>query len=230
VSSQVTVHARRVSPDPGLLSRLTELLDEHERHRSRRRPDPASYITAHALLRTVVADWTGQAPHAVQFHRACATCGSSAHGKPLIRGHEGVHVSLSYAGELAVVVVTSTGEAGVDVERADEADFEGFEAVTLAPEEVLALQSVGLTELAAARARVWARKESVLKASGHGLAVDPRDVVVTGPAEPAALVQWRGDRPLTRPVQLHDVPLPHPGYAAAVAVLTEGPVDITVLS
>ncbi|WP_195908210.1 4'-phosphopantetheinyl transferase superfamily protein [Nostocoides sp. HKS02] len=219
-----------MSNDAGELARLTALLDDHERARSRRRPDPASYVTAHALLRTVAGEWTGQRPQDIEFDRECATCGSVAHGKPVIRGHAGVYVSLSYAGELAVAAVTDVGETGVDVEQVDETDFEGFDAVTLALEEVAAFQSVAMPELAVARARVWARKESVLKASGHGLAVDPRDVVVTGPGDPAGLVHWRGDRPLRAPVQLDDVPLPQPGYAAAVAVLTEAPVELSVRS
>jgi 4'-phosphopantetheinyl transferase len=226
VSAQVTVYARRVSSDPEVLAGLRKVLDVHERERAARRASPAAYVTAHALLRSVASEWTGQRPEAVAFDRACATCGSHAHGKPVLRGHEDVFVSLSYAGELAVVAVTAAGETGVDVEELVEAGFDGFEDVTLAPDERAGFDGVPAAGLAAARAQVWARKESILKASGHGLVVDPREVVVTPPSHGAALVQWRGETPLAAPVQLHDVPLPHSGYAAAVAVLTDRPVVV----
>lgn len=222
----MTVYARRVSHDPQVVAGLRELLDDDERQRAMRRTRPAAYITAHALLRTVASEWTGQEPVAVAFDRACATCGSHAHGKPVLRDHEDVFVSLSYAGDLAVVAVTSAGETGVDVEELVEAGFDGFEEVTLAADERAGFVGVPPPGLAAARARVWARKESILKASGHGLVVDPREVVVTPPSAPAALVQWRGEKPLVAPVQLHDVPLPESGYAAAVAVLTDDPVAV----
>lgn len=224
----MTVYTRRVSTDAEVLARLREVLDDDECRRAGRRTHPAAYITAHALLRAVAGEWTGQGPGDVAFDRACATCGSHAHGKPVLRGHEDVFVSLSYAGELAVVAVTGAGETGVDVEQLVEEGFEGFEDVTLAQDERAGFADVPLDVLAAARAQVWARKESILKASGHGLVVDPREVVVTAPSDRAALVQWRGDTPLSAPVQLHDVPLPDSGYAAAVAVLTDDPVVVNV--
>ena len=50
----------------------------------------------------------------------------------------------------------------------------------------------GLTgdALLAARARMWSRKEAILKATGHGLVVDPSQVVVSSPDAPAALLEW----------------------------------------
>jgi 4'-phosphopantetheinyl transferase len=216
------VHARRVSDDAA----LEDLLDDAERMRAVRRSSPARYITAHALLRTVVGERTGVDPRDVTFERHCATCGSTAHGKPVVCGHRGLYVSLSYAGELAVVAVSEAGETGIDVEEVDEADFDGFGAVTLAREEEPPFALIPLERLGLARARVWARKESVLKATGHGLVVDPREVVVTGPDEAAGLVAWRGDRPLPSAVQLHDILPFDPGYAAAVTVLCDAPVSV----
>lgn len=225
---QVVVYARTVSDDAAQLASLAALLDDTERERASRRSNPARFITAHALLRTVASEWTGQPADAVAFERECVTCGSTAHGKPVVRGHDDVFVSLSYAGDLALVSATLVGQTGVDVEQVAGAAFEGFESVTLADDELAGFEGVGTADLPAARARVWARKESVLKASGHGLVVDPRQVVVTPPGLPAALVQWRGDRPLTGPAQLHDVALPDQRYAAAVTVLTDVALEVQV--
>jgi len=221
----VSVHARPVSSDPA----LADLLDSDERERSTRRGNPPRYITAHALLRTVVADLTGQAPHELRFDRRCMTCGSTAHGKPVVRGHPSLHVSLSYAGSLALVGVSAAGEVGVDVEEAADADYDGFDTTTLAAEEVDAFGVVAAYRLPLARAQVWARKEAVLKATGHGLVVDPREVVVSGPDQDAALVDWRGEHPVGTAVHLRDVPLSVDGYAAAVAVLCDEPVSLEVV-
>lgn len=228
MNPQVTVYARTVSADTAVLADLAALLDDSERERASRRRNPARFVTAHALLRTVAGEWTGEDPGRVVFDRSCATCGSAAHGKPVISGHDEVFVSLSYSGDLALVSATLVGQTGVDVEQVDGAAFDGFETVNLADDELDGFEGIATADLAAARARVWARKESVLKASGHGLVVDPRDVVVTAPGLPAGLVQWRGDRPLTAPARLYDLALPDARYAAAVTVLTEQPVEVEV--
>ncbi|TQJ51488.1 4'-phosphopantetheinyl transferase superfamily protein [Phycicoccus sp. SLBN-51] len=226
VAVDIEVVWRRVSTDPS----LAEVLDDRERERAARRGNPARYTTAHALLRTAVAEQVGGTPQAVVFERTCATCGSHRHGKPTVAGHPELSVSLSYAGGLAVVALSRGGEVGVDVEVVDDSDFEGFNAVTLDPSEVPALDRLGPDRLGVARARVWARKEAVLKASGHGLAVDPRQVVVSGPEEPAALLRWKGDVPLGTGVQLADVPLTEPGHVAAVALLSDRPAQVRLVS
>jgi 4'-phosphopantetheinyl transferase len=147
---------------------------------------------AHALLRAVLTQLTGTADHVLQ--RTCGTCGGP-HGKPVL-DHPSLHVSLSSAGNAAVVAVTAAGPVGVDVERVAATGFDGFPGVALGPDE-----PDGTTE---DRARAWVRKEAVLKATGSGLAVDPRSVDV------------RPDRVLG--AHLLDVPVPA-GLACAVAVL-----------
>ena len=226
VAVDVEVVWRRVSTDPS----LAEVLDDRERERAARRGNPARYTTAHALLRTAVAQRVGGTPQDLVFDRTCATCGSHRHGKPTVAGHPELSVSLSYAGGLAVVALSRGGEVGVDVEVVDDSDFEGFNAVTLDPSEAPGLDRVGADQLGLARARVWARKEAVLKASGHGLAVDPRQVVVSGPEEPAALLQWKGELPLGTGAQLADVPLTEPGHVAAVALLSAEPARVRLVS
>jgi 4'-phosphopantetheinyl transferase len=226
VAVDIEVVWRRVSTDPA----LADLLDDHERERAARRGNPARYTTAHALLRTAVAERIGGTAQAVAFDRTCATCGSHRHGKPTVAGHRDLSVSLSYAGGLVVVALSRAGEVGVDVEVVDDSDFEGFNVVTLDPSETPALDALSGDRLARARARVWARKEAVLKASGHGLAVDPRQVVVSGPEQPAALVDWKGEQPLGSPVQLADVDLADTGHVAAVALLTGEPATVRAVS
>ena len=75
------------------------------------------------------------------------------------------------------------------------------------------------------RATVWVRKEAILKATGHGLAIDPSRVEVTAPEDPARLVAWRADNPPAGPIQLTDLSAGI-GYSACVAVMAASPVAV----
>ena len=84
------------------------------------------------------------------------SCGSDQHGKPYVLGLDAttpVHVSLSRAGQLAILAVSDAGPVGVDVE---------WRAARGSPD-----------------VSTWVRKESVIKATGHGLTVDPDLIDVT---------------------------------------------------
>ncbi|MFW5471020.1 4'-phosphopantetheinyl transferase family protein [Knoellia sp. CPCC 206435] len=218
----VVVSATRVVDD----SRLLDLLDAGERERAHRRSDPNPFVTAHALLRRLVAEQTGADPRALSFERRCATCGTHRHGKPHIVGMRDVFVSVSYGEHLAVAAVTRLGEVGVDVEDLESADFDGFGSVTLDDAETPWLEGLVGDDLLAARALVWARKEAVLKATGHGLVVDPSQVVVSPPDQMAALVEWKAAQHPPGPTQLADVDVGARDHRAAVAVLTSRPLSV----
>ena len=121
-----------------------------------------------------------------------------------------MHLSLGRAAGLVVAAVSTAGPVGVDVEPAGRARFPGFEDVAAHPQEEG--RDPTLT---------WVRKEAALKATGWGLAIDPRGVRVDdGPR----LVSWDERLPAPARCWLHDLPLTH-GYVGAVAVIrpTETP-------
>lgn len=208
--------------------RLLDLLDAGERERAARRPDPNPFVTAHALLRRLVAAETGADPRTLSFEKRCATCGTDRHGKPHVVGMRDVFVSVSYGDHMAVAALTRLGEVGVDVEDLASADFDGFGAVTLDAAEAAPLEALDGDELLAARALIWARKEAVLKATGHGLVVDPSQVVVSAPDAPAALVEWKAAQHPPGPTKVSDVDVGAPDHRAAVAVLTSRPLSLRV--
>lgn len=147
----------------------------------------------------------------LRLSHLCPACGSAEHGRPLLtvagEPGPGPSLSLSRTGRLTVVAVSGAGPVGVDVEADRAADFPGFRRVALHPGEHSTARDTVL----------WVRKESVLKATGHGLRVDPSRVRVTAPGEPAALVEWNGPgAPST--AWLYDVETA-PGHVAAVTVL-----------
>lgn len=130
----------------------------------------------------------------VRTGRLCPRCGSAAHGRPWAR-HDGhpVQVSLSRSGAHLLTAVGDAGPVGVDVESVEDVNARWDPELVLAPGEV--------ARTAAARASTWARKESILKAYGVGLA---------RPMAGLRLVDFAG--------RLRDVPAPE-GFVAALAEL-----------
>lgn len=170
---------------------------------------------ARELLREAVAAYCAVEVAAVRTGSLCPRCGSSAHGRPYVLPAPGwapPHVSLSRTDGLVLIAVTAAGPVGVDVERIDAAVFAGLDDVALHPAEQ--------APDAVARARTWVRKESLLKAAGLGLAVDPRDVRLSPPDEPPEVLQWPGADGGTP--WMYDLAVP-PGYVAAATVLAELP-------
>lgn len=222
MSARVTV--REAEVDDGLAD--LGLLDAAERARSERKRDAAPFVTGHALVRRTLGELLGEDPASLSFERRCTTCRSELHGKPSLVGVRGWHFSLSYTASLAVVVVAEGIDVGVDTEDLTDADFEGFADATLAGDERAAFDGLDGHDLLVARARVWARKEAILKATGHGLVVDPSEVLVSGPLDPPGLLAWRAEEPAPPAVSLVDLDLSTANHRAAVAGLTGEPLEV----
>jgi 4'-phosphopantetheinyl transferase len=188
---------------------LAVLLDDRDRARRRQLALPADrsrFLAAWVLARLVLGEKLGRDPAALSFDRACAHCDDPAHGKPVVQtAGPRPDFSLAHSGSLAVLVVSDRA-VGVDVEDAT------------AREQPLAA-ALSARERAGCRsyadfARLWTRKEALLKAVGKGLAVHPSRIEVLGTtllALPAAL-----GRP--EDYTLRDLPLPAP-YVGSVAAL-----------
>ena len=224
MSARVFVREAQVGGDAADLA----LLDDGERSRAARKREASPFITGHALVRRTLGDLLDRDPATLSFERRCTTCRSELHGKPSLIDLPGWHFSLSYTSTLAVVAVCEGIEVGVDTEDLTEADFDGFAGVTLARDEEAAFEALSGRELLVARARVWARKEAVLKATGHGLVVDPSEVLVSGPLDPPALIEWRAEEHAPPAVSLVDLELTTESHRASVAALTDQPIEIVL--
>lgn len=167
------------------------------------------------LLRAEVGRALGRPGGDVLLSRSCSRCGSSGHGRPVALPYErndALFLSMSRAEGIALVAVSRVAPLGVDVERSDAPRFAGFAGVALHAEE-----TAGTAE---GRATTWVRKESLLKATGDGLAVDPRLVRLSDPGQPPRLVEWSAPSAAPAYVWMQDLPIE--GYAACLTVLTEG--------
>ncbi|AZI58317.1 4'-phosphopantetheinyl transferase superfamily protein [Nakamurella antarctica] len=155
----------------------TSLLDTCELDRLRQlrhRVDRQRYLVRHALARLILGEALNVPASELVFDRSCSRC-DAQHGKPVVLGNP-LHFSMSSAGDL-VVLATCSRPVGVDVEIITRVEFPGFDGVALTTDESALVAALPAGRGAAARARYWTRKEALLKASGQGLAMDPREVV-----------------------------------------------------
>ncbi len=146
---------------------------------------------ARRLLAATVAEVTGCDVGDVTLRQRCHRCGGP-HGRPTVavRGKGGPGAAISHAGDLVMVAV-ARGAVGVDVEPVS------------GDRPVDALRS-------------WVRLEALLKATGHGLDVDPSLVELSPPGETPRLLSWRGPGRVPR-ARFADLDVA--GHVAAVATL-----------
>ncbi|MGH8791907.1 MAG: 4'-phosphopantetheinyl transferase family protein [Stackebrandtia sp.] len=183
--------------------------DERDRmSRFRQAADRDRFLSAWSLTRAVVGDLLDLPAARLTFTRECAHCGHPSHGKPRVDG-DPLHFSLSHAGDRVLLAVSTVGPVGADVEPTDR-DLDDIAQNMLHPDEPPAL--------GADLPRIWVRKEAVVKATGHGLAVETNTFRVSGAAEPARLLAWPPDPSLPDRTTLQDVPA-DVGYAAAAALI-----------
>jgi 4'-phosphopantetheinyl transferase len=164
----------------------------------------------------VVARHTGQRPADVQLDRTCGRCGE-LHGKPAVQG-SGLEVSVTHSGALVAVGVAAGSTLGVDVEQLDRERLPATEAFV---RSVLSAGEQARLAVAADPVRTllvaWTRKEAVTKATGDGLRIPFRQVVVSGADEPPLLLSWPyPSSPGT--VTLFDLDAGS-GYVASLAVI-----------
>ncbi len=173
--------------------------------RLRRPADKQRLVVGNALLRLTIAQAAGCPVEAVVLDRSCPDC-DKPHGKPIVVGHD-LHVSVSHSGDRVAVALTRIAEIGVDVEQIDpKVHAEELLQNILAPGENAADMDFFTR---------WARKEAVLKATGHGLRRSMSKITLG----PQGLIGF------DRPCVLRDLK-PGPDYRAALAILTDGPVDV----
>nr|WP_134001000.1 4'-phosphopantetheinyl transferase superfamily protein [Streptomyces sp. 846.5] len=194
-----------------VLADLFAVLDAGERRRAeaiRSADDRRRFVVAHGAARDIVARLLGAPAEELRWERG-------PHGKPALAGRwTGVQVNLSHSDELSMVAVSASRRVGVDVQRV----LPAAESTAAAnryypPEEARFVRAAPDAESRADRfARLWVRKEALVKAHGgrlaEGLRIPVRDV---RPAPAAGGAAWARD------YFVADVPAPQ-GYRAAVAL------------
>jgi 4'-phosphopantetheinyl transferase len=163
-----------------------DVLDDDEIDRSRRfrrDADRRRFLARRAGLRLVLGAYLGIDPCDVTIDRSCRYCGDAAHGRPRLPSDSGLSFSTSSRPGLGVVAVaTMSMSVGVDIEKADDVGLDAVRHTALTRGEQLTIDNARHDSAA----RLWCRKEALLKATGVGLggrspsALDVRSPVVDG--------------------------------------------------
>ena len=215
-----------LSADPSQAGGPGAVVSDVERRRAARHRvevDRQRSLGVAVLLRQAVGRLTGAAPADVRTGRWCRSCSSwGDHGRPVAldddaRPLPGVHLSASHAGALVLVAASPDAPLGVDVERVEGVRFAGFDDAVLTDGERALLQGFPTDDRDRERARSWTRKESLLKATGHGLSVAPRRTAFAG----TTLTSWPHelDADLAAGTRTADLPGLPAGLVGAVTVL-----------
>lgn len=192
-----------------------DLLDPTEWERRsayRRAEDQARFTVATALVKLAAARRLGLPAPDVVIDRTC-DCGRP-HGRPRLSGQD-LAVSISHSADRVLVALTAGAPVGADVERVRPVEIAGLAGHVLGAGEAAA----DLPQFF----RYWTRKEAVVKATGDGLRMPLSQVLVSAPAQPPRLLRYGDQAGLVAAMADLD---PGDGYAAAVAVLATGPVQV----
>ncbi|MFD0256880.1 4'-phosphopantetheinyl transferase family protein [Kitasatospora indigofera] len=191
---------------------LLAVLDPEERSRAAAylsADDRRRFVLAHGAARHIVAGWLGAAPQEIRWRRG-------PHGKPELAGrYTGAEVNLSHSGAVAMVALSASRRVGVDVQRVlPRLDATGMPERWFLPEEARFVRAGADPGSRAERfARLWARKEALVKAHGgrltQGLRIPLLDSGTGTSGHPADA--W------SHGYLVADVPAPD-GYRAAVAL------------
>jgi 4'-phosphopantetheinyl transferase len=210
--------ARRRDASP----RLHALLDDIERARLsayQRVEDQSRFVVGRALAKAAIARYVHTTPSGVRLARGCSAC-RGHHGKPQIVAPRdaGIELSISHSGDAIAVAVTLVTPIGIDVERlAGRPDIAKTASLALSSAELSSLSLMSADQRTRAFLIFWTRKEAITKATGLGLRLAPRNVVVTPPDDLPRVLAWDYDLP-PQAVSVSDLQACR-GYVAALALL-----------
>ncbi len=167
--------------------------------------DRREFVVTRALLRQILAHYAGRATADLCFD-------SNSSGKPMLRGTQSLHFSVSHSRDLALLAIAHS-QVGIDVEYIQARVLrQTWIEQYLARPERSHLQALPVKARAVALYRCWTQKEAVLKALGVGLPYPPHHVNVLADGRKSHVVSALGRIWLVRQVA---APF---GYAAAVAI------------
>ena len=196
--------------------KLVKVLSEDELIRAKKfyfDDDRRAYITTRGCLRYLLASFTAMDPAKIVFKY-------TDHGKPIIE-QEGADLqfNVSHSRNLGLIGFHVGSPIGVDIESVKHSgDLEQVARRFFSANEVSSLLSLPEKEQITGFYNCWTRKESFIKALGHGLSF-PLDQfeVSLAPGERAAVLNTYFDPPEKLKWSLEALDVPQ-GYAAAFAV------------
>ncbi len=159
-------------------ARIQRLRRDHDRNRG---------LAAAILPRLLIAQQTGQAPAAIDLRRGPS-------GKPFYPADPSLHFNLSHSGTYVALAV-GPEPVGVDVEQIRlDTDIDGIARRFFAGDEQRWLAQFDASERARRFFELWSRKESLLKATGDGLAGSLASFSAVAEGRSVLPLSFRGQR------------------------------------
>jgi len=142
--------------------------------RYRRETDQIRFVCSRGGMRRILADYVGVAPQELRF-------GVGRVGKPFLvwPSVKELRFNLAHSGGLAVLVVSSLAEVGVDVEWGRKVvNTSGLAQRFFSSEEAAAISRLSGEDQQMLFLRFWTCKEAVLKGVGAGLTLGLEKVAI----------------------------------------------------
>ena len=177
--------------ESGLAAHLAILSDgERKRADAFKFPrDRRRYIVARAQLRRILGSYTGAPSPELDLRVA-------DNGKPFLYATEGApHFNVSHSEDQVLFAFSPDGPVGVDLEDlSHESRLQEISGHFCSTKERSCIDDLPQSQRNRALLRIWTAKEAFLKATGHGLYVDPTrltasDGILAGLSEPTSM-EW----------------------------------------
>jgi hypothetical protein len=110
----------------------------------------------------------------VALGHLCPNCGSGDHGRPIVQGRPELSISRSRCGAMEATAVSGIGTIGIDIES---------------------IAKVGDQN----QALDWVAKEALVKATGHGIRIDFREIELGRDGAVVTVRSWPADLGLIEP-------------------------------
>ena len=154
------------------VSQVEHVLSAEESARASRfvRPkDADNYRVSHSALRCILSRYVDLGPKDLIYNK-------SKYGKPSLEGGFPLSFNMSHSGDLALIAVSSVGQVGADIECGREnTEYMEIAERFFTQKECHWLEGVsGEGEKRESFLKLWACKESYIKATGRGM-MEPLD-------------------------------------------------------
>jgi 4'-phosphopantetheinyl transferase len=162
---QIDIWLVRLSQDETSINDLSLLLSDDEMQRAERFHFPIHkqrFIIAKAYLRLILASYTNQRPHHLQF-------AYTSHEKPFLEHRHDLQFNLSHSDDLAVYAITKDQALGIDIEKIKDEYHQGLVQRFFSTAEQDSIEQLPDTLKPPAFYQIWAKKEAVVKTVGQGL-------------------------------------------------------------
>jgi len=126
----------------------------------------AQFIITRSLLRLMLSRSLDKQPQDIEFSY-------EEHGKPILKDHpqnKPIEFNISHSGDFALIAITLGHKVGVDIEQINSrTEYQSLSNRFFSDKERTELLALDKQQQCDAFYRVWARKESFIKATGQGI-------------------------------------------------------------